>query len=192
VVGFFVVAFASPYFVTSTGQNGGGMMGGSSSTMVGMMTWWFPSSGGEYMYQPGLWLLPVAFLVLMALGAIATGYLLIYPEIRSTPSATSPAAPRVEPLAAGAALPSSVPLESVLKALKPDERKVFEVLLQHEGTYLQKLMKSETGMSRLRVHRVVSRLAERGLVTVKPVGNTNEVSLVGWLKNRPMEGNASP
>jgi len=126
------------------------------------------------------------------LGAIATGYLLIYPEIRSTPSATSPAVPRVEPLAAGAAPPSSVPLESVLKALKPDERKVFEVLLQHEGTYLQKLMKSETGMSRLRVHRVVSRLAERGLVTVKPVGNTNEVSLVGWLKNRPMEGNASP
>lgn len=167
-------------------------MGGSGNTMVGMMTWWFPTSSGQYSYPTGLWLLPAGFLVLMALGAIATGYSLIYPEIRSTPSAASPAAPRVETLAAGAPPSSSVPLETVLKALKPDERKVFEVLLQHEGRYLQKMMKSETGMSRLQVHRVVSRLAERGLVTVKPVGNTNEVSIVGWLKNKPVEDKGPP
>ena len=68
-----------------------------------------------------------------------------------------------------------------MRTLKPDERKVFEVLLRHNGVYLQKL-KSQTGMSRLQVHRVVSSLAERGPVNVKPNGNTNEVALIGWLK----------
>jgi hypothetical protein len=35
-------------------------------------------------------------------------------------------------------------------------------------------------MSRLQVHRVVSRLVERNLVTFRAVGNTNELSIAGW------------
>jgi uncharacterized membrane protein len=68
----------------------------------------------------------------------------------------------------------------VLRTLRPDERKVFDVLLAHDGRYMQKRLKSETGLSRLQVHRVVSRLAKRNLVIVKSVGNTNEISVAGW------------
>jgi uncharacterized membrane protein len=68
----------------------------------------------------------------------------------------------------------------VLKTLKPDERKVVSVLDIHGGTYLQKFITKETGMSRLKTHRFVAALAERGIVQVEKKGNTNEVSLVKW------------
>jgi uncharacterized membrane protein len=68
----------------------------------------------------------------------------------------------------------------VLKTLKPDERKVVAVLKVHSGTYMQKFITRETGLSRLKTHRVVAALAERGIVQVTKKGNTNEVSLVKW------------
>ena len=80
--------------------------------------------------------------------------------------------------------PSTDNADGVLKTLKPDERKVVDVLRAHEGKYLQKWIVKETNMSRLQVHRVVARLVERNLVVAKAVGNTNEVSLVEWMKER--------
>lgn len=68
----------------------------------------------------------------------------------------------------------------VMKTLKPEERKVVEVLKLHGGSYLQKFITWETGLSRLRTHRVVAALAERGIVQVQKHGNTNEVSLAKW------------
>jgi uncharacterized membrane protein len=68
----------------------------------------------------------------------------------------------------------------VLRTLKPDERKVVEVLDGHGGTYLQKYITQEAGLSRLKTHRVVASLSERGIVLVQPKGNTNEVTLVEW------------
>ena len=68
----------------------------------------------------------------------------------------------------------------VMKTLKPEERKVVEVLKLHGGSYLQKFITRETGLSRLRTHRVVAALAERGIVQVQKHGNTNEVSLAKW------------
>jgi uncharacterized membrane protein len=68
----------------------------------------------------------------------------------------------------------------VLRTLKPDERKVVEVLDAHGGTYLQKYITPEAGLSRLKTHRVVAALSERGIVHVEPKGNTNEVSIVKW------------
>ena len=70
----------------------------------------------------------------------------------------------------------------VLRTLKPDERKVVEVLDIHGGTYLQKYITKEAGLSRLRTHRVVATLSERGIVHVERQGNTNEVSLVKWFQ----------
>ncbi|MGD0638305.1 MAG: hypothetical protein ABSA72_09750, partial [Nitrososphaerales archaeon] len=52
----------------------------------------------------------------------------------------------------------------VLRTLKPDERKVVGVLKVHGGRYLQKFITQETGLSRLKTHRVVATLAERGIV----------------------------
>ena len=68
----------------------------------------------------------------------------------------------------------------VLRTLKPEERKVVHVLDAHGGTYLQKFITKEAELSRLKTHRVVASLSERGIVQVEKRGNTNEVTLVKW------------
>ena len=68
----------------------------------------------------------------------------------------------------------------VLRTLKPEERSVVDVLDVHGGTYLQKYITKEAGLSRLKTHRVVAALSERGIVIVEKYGNTNQVSLVKW------------
>ena len=68
----------------------------------------------------------------------------------------------------------------VLRTLRPEERKVVSVLDAHGGAYLQKYVTKEAGLSRLKTHRVVAALSERGIVVVERKGNTNEVSLVKW------------
>jgi uncharacterized membrane protein len=77
------------------------------------------------------------------------------------------------------------PYDSVSKTLTVDERKVVDVLASHDGEYLQKYMRTETGLSRLKIHRIVTRLAERGIVTLEQSGNTNKVFLSSWLAKRP-------
>ncbi|MCW4045961.1 MAG: hypothetical protein NWE99_00145 [Candidatus Bathyarchaeota archaeon] len=72
--------------------------------------------------------------------------------------------------------------ESVLKTLNAEERKVVEVLKAHNGKYLQKYIRKEAGLSRLKTHRIVARLAERGIVSLEKTGNTNQVFLENWLK----------
>ncbi|TMH94316.1 hypothetical protein E6H37_07400 [Candidatus Bathyarchaeota archaeon] len=68
----------------------------------------------------------------------------------------------------------------VLKTLKPEERSIVHVLDAHGGTYLQKYITKEAGLSRLKAHRVVAALSERGIVQVEKYGNTNQVSLAKW------------
>ena len=68
----------------------------------------------------------------------------------------------------------------VMRTLKPEERMVVSVLKVHGGAYLQKFIKQETGMSRLKTHRVVATLSERGIVHIEKRGNTNVVSLAKW------------
>jgi uncharacterized membrane protein len=68
----------------------------------------------------------------------------------------------------------------VMRALKPDERAVVYVLDAHGGSYLQKYVVRESGLSRLKTHRVVAALSERGIVVVEKYENTNRVSLVKW------------
>jgi hypothetical protein len=79
-------------------------------------------------------------------------------------------------------LPKALSWSVLLRTLKPDERKVLEVLAAHDGTYLQKYVSKESGLSKLRTHRIVARFVERGIVTASKSGNTNEVSLADWLK----------
>ena len=71
----------------------------------------------------------------------------------------------------------------VLRTLKPEERIVVGVLDAHGGTYLQKFITKEAGLSRLKTHRVVAALSERGIVHVEKRENTNEVSLVKWFRD---------
>jgi uncharacterized membrane protein len=73
--------------------------------------------------------------------------------------------------------------DAIVKTLTDEERKVIQVLTAHDGKYLQKYIRKEAGLSRLKTHRIVARLAERGIVTLKKSGNTNEVLLANWLSN---------
>jgi len=68
----------------------------------------------------------------------------------------------------------------VMRTLKPDEQKVVGVLKVHGGSYIQKFITQEAGLSRLKTHRVVAALAERGIVHVEKKGNSNEVNLAKW------------
>jgi len=40
----------------------------------------------------------------------------------------------------------------------------------------------ESGLSKLKTHRIVSRFVERGIATAVKTGNTNEITLTPWLK----------
>ena len=141
----------------------GQMMGteGTYGMVLGMPTW--------------VWAAIAGLTALLAVGIVGVGYFLAYPEIRSAQAST--------------AVPASVPQgESALswavlmRTSKPEEKKVLEVLAAHGGSYLQKFVVKEAGLSKLKTHRIVSRLAERGVVTVERSGNTNQLSLAAWMK----------
>lgn len=119
----------------------------------------------------------VALFILTAVGIFGVVYYLAYPEIKIVPSEQA--------IVARAQSGPSVAKESwetVIRTSKPEERKVLEVLAIHDGTQLQKLIVKESGLSKLKTHRIVSRFVERGIATAVKSGNTNEVSLTPWLK----------
>jgi len=141
----------------------GGMMGHTQTQQTTAATW-LPVFG-------------VLFAVLIGvtvLGIVGVSYYLVYPQIRV--GAVQPAVALTQ---SNGSMVSAY--DSVSKTLTNDERKVIEVLKAHEGKYLQKYIKSETGLSRLRTHRIIARLAERGIVTLEKTGNTNQVYLANWL-----------
>lgn len=125
----------------------------------------------------------VLFAVLIALtiiSVIGVSYYLVYPQIKMGPA---------QPIAVTAQPTSTVstgvsPYESVSKTLTDDERKIINVLQAHQGKYLQKYIKAETGLSRLQTHRILARLADRGIVSLEKTGNTNQVQLANWLNQK--------
>jgi uncharacterized membrane protein len=168
----FTAAQQSPYTWMNGMMNGGsmgGMMGGTGQTAV---------------QNPALPVFGVAFVILIGVAVVGVAGLAYYvalPEIKTG------AAPIVcetvqETSVVQEQKAACTPLESVVKTLSDDERKVVDVLAAHEGKYLQKYIRSETGLSRLQTHRIVARLAERGIVTLEKTGNTNQVLLADWLK----------
>ncbi len=171
---------------TTSGTNGylpggmgswGGMMGGGG--MMNGYGYSQPSAGPSTATSQNS-ILPLEGLAALV-GALATGTgglaIFLYPKMRT---AENKPETNVENKPSYSAL---TPYLSVSKTLTPEELKVFEVLVQHNGKYLQKYIRAETGLSRLKTHRIVSRLAERGIVTLEKAGNTNEVHLSSWLLN---------
>ena len=107
------------------------------------------------------------FLFTLLASVVGIIYFLVLPEMKNYVSGT------------GGKEAASV----VLRTLKPEERKVVVVLDAHGGTYLQKYITKEAGLSRLKTHRVIAALSERGIVLAEKRGNTNEVSLVKWFRD---------
>jgi|Deesub1362B_J571_1020462.scaffolds.fasta_scaffold00003_679 predicted DNA-binding transcriptional regulator len=79
-------------------------------------------------------------------------------------------------------------LNDILKVLKNDERRVLELLIKNNGKMYQKDIRWETGYTRLKTHRIITRLIERGIVKKRAVGNTNEIILEDWILKR-IKGN---
>ncbi len=133
----------------------------------------------------------VAFVALVGVAVVGVGglvYFFAFPEIINIPAVAQPSMAANAPISATltpsakAIQVEATPYDSVLKTLNTNERKVIEVLKTHNSKYLQKYIRSETGLSRLQTHRIVARLAERGIVSLEKTGNTNTVMLATWLK----------
>lgn len=78
-------------------------------------------------------------------------------------------------------------MDVVMRVAKPDERLALEVLKNSGGRCLQKDITYKTGLSKLKTHRIVARLAERGIVQVRKAGKTNEITVPAWLKSDKTE-----
>ena len=166
---------------TTPGTNGhypngmmGGMMGGN----------WGSSSPVQTQVATQNAVFPlVGFAALIGAAVMGTGGAIYYftgPKIRITESLSKTIVDQTPQN-------TVTPIASVSKTLTMEERKVLDVLISHNGKYLQKYIRAETGLSRLKTHRIISRLAERGIVTVEKVGNTNEVRLSSWLESSPFK-----
>ena len=146
-----------------------GMMGGAMPTSV---------------QNPMLPYFGVLFVVLIGVsvtGISGLAYYVVFPEIRKS-VAVETAEPILKSCVAEKPESNVSAYESVLKTLTAEERKVVEVLEAHEGKYLQKYIRKEAELSRLKTHRIVARLAERGIVSLEKTGNTNQVLLADWLR----------
>ena len=161
----------------------------SNASVAGMMGQMMGNQGAYGMTAPMpsyLWALSVILVLLIVAGIGGVAYYSAYPEIRTfaVPSVPPPVAP---------AEPSRPTMDwsVLLRTSNEEEKRVLQVIASHGGKYLQKFIVKEAGLTRLKTHRIVSRFAERGIVVVAKSGNTNEVSLVPWLKpEAPSSGSA--
>lgn len=169
-VNLYLSALNSSYYPTwmnQMWQQMGGMMGGGVH-----QTPTATSTTPSY-----LWAIPVTLVGITLVGVAGVVYFFAFPEMKTTRIKENHTLPTQSSNGASAS-----PYESVLKTAMPDERRVLDVLSSHGGKYLQKYIRKEAGLSRLRTHRILARLSERGIVTLKQSGNTNEVVLADWLK----------
>jgi uncharacterized membrane protein len=79
---------------------------------------------------------------------------------------------------------SELNVAGILRVLKEDEKRVVEALIEEGGTMLQKDIRWKLKLSRVKIHRILSRLAERGIVKAEKHYNTNKITLVDWLMKK--------
>jgi len=105
--------------------------------------------------------MPLSFLLFFVLtlaGTVGVVYFLIMPEIQTTNAIENQQ-------------------EDIFSFLLPDEKRIVEILIKHDGEYLQKQISKEAGFTRVKTHRVIVRLAQRGIISVEKRGNTNVIRL---------------
>jgi uncharacterized membrane protein len=185
VIAWYYAATAPSYYGSSwMGQMWGGMMGSNYGGYYG--------TTASY-----LWVIPVVLIALVSCAVIGVGFYLVFPELRyvrskntcdsqtikavlnqgvntKTLATEAPAVPTVASI--------SQNCDVLLKTMNSEEQRVMNVLIAHDGKYLQKYVVKEAGLSRLKTHRIIARFAQRGIVTVKEFGNTNEILLSDWIK----------
>ena len=73
-------------------------------------------------------------------------------------------------------------MDIIMKFLTPEDRELIILLRQKEGMTTQSEIARLPGMSRLKAHRIVKKLEERGIVHVEKYGKVNMVRLVEELR----------
>ncbi|MFZ2455729.1 MAG: hypothetical protein WAX07_04575 [Candidatus Altiarchaeia archaeon] len=68
-------------------------------------------------------------------------------------------------------------LYRILKVLPEDERAIIEILVK-EKRMEQNMLVAESGLSKVKVSRTLSKLEQRNIIEKKPLGNTNLIKLV--------------
>ncbi len=126
-----------------------------------------PGRGYGAGIQRYIWI-PVA-IVPITFSAGLLAYLALFPEIKQKPTTEHDTLGKTQPLCA------------VMRVLKDDERKMVELLVSSGGKMLQRDLGRQAGFSRVKTHRILYRLATRGLVTAEKYYNTYEITLADWL-----------
>jgi uncharacterized membrane protein len=67
-------------------------------------------------------------------------------------------------------------MQRLLKVLPEEERQIIDLLLKEEKME-QTYIVAESGMSKVKVSRILARLEQRNVVEKKPLGNTNLIKL---------------
>jgi len=80
--------------------------------------------------------------------------------------------------------------EGVMRVLREDERNVCMALWKEGGTALQKDVRWITGLSKVKTHRAVARLASRGVIMVEKGDKGNRLSLASWLYKNTRDKNS--
>jgi hypothetical protein len=187
LVGWYLAATAPSYYGSSWMSQMWGSHLGSNGNYGGMGGMMGNGNGTATSY---LWIIPVALIAIVAVSVIGVGFYLAFPQLRYVKRTCElPNANRVsvEPAKSGAGLVVNSAVETnecgiLLKSMTPEEQRVLNVLVAHQGKYLQKYVVKEAGLSRLKTHRIVARFAQRGIVSIKEFGNTNEILLSDWVK----------
>lgn len=155
-----------PDWWTDMWSHMGGMMGGTGSV--------------SSPYSAYFGILFVIVVIIVIVSAIGLVYFIMLPEIKTSNRMAQNNNVKTSNETQNSE--DSSAYESVLKTLNEDEKKILKVLRNHDGKYLQKYIRHEAKLSRLKTHRVLARFAERGMVSLQKSGNTNEVTLAEWLQ----------
>jgi hypothetical protein len=180
LTGWYLAASTPSFYGSSWMSQMWGPHLGSDGNYGGMGGMMGNGSGTTSSY---LWLIPVALIAVVAISVIGVVFYLAFPQLRYVKRTCElPSVNRDVGLVGSLAVESST-CGVLLKTMTPEEQKVLNVLVAHQGKYLQKYVSKEAGLSRLKTHRIVARFAQRGIVTVKEFGNTNEVVVSDWVRN---------
>lgn len=131
-------------------------------------------------------LIPIAAVIIILLIAIVI--ILLFPRLKSV-KASKPIEPEVHHIEDKKAMEQDEeekkavesPLEVTVRLLHDEERRVVEALAKAGGSMLQKDISYELKLSRVKTHRVLVGLIERGVVKAEKQYNTNMITLSAWL-----------
>jgi uncharacterized membrane protein len=74
-------------------------------------------------------------------------------------------------------------MDIIMKFLTTEDREVIRLLIEKEGMTTQSEIARLPGMSRLKAHRIVKKLEDRGIVHVEKYGKINMIRMVDELRD---------